>query len=86
MYTSHVVKTVNASEFKAKCLAILDEINRSGETLIITKRGRAVARLSPAAQGSARYPQSELIGTVEVVADIIEPPFSPESWEVEQDR
>lgn len=77
------MKTVGASEFKAKCLAILDEINRSGETLIITKRGRPVARLNPAAQGTSQYPQSELRGTVELLGDVVEPPLPPETWEAE---
>jgi prevent-host-death family protein len=42
------VRTISASEFKAKCLAILDEVSATGEEIVITKRGRAVAQLSPA--------------------------------------
>ncbi len=80
------MKTVSASEFKAKCLAMLDEINRSGETLMITKRGRPVARLSPAGEGTSRYPQSELAGSVEILGDVIEPPLAPEAWEAEMRR
>jgi prevent-host-death family protein len=40
-------RTIPASEFKARCLALLDEVARTGETLIVTKRGRPVARLGP---------------------------------------
>jgi prevent-host-death family protein len=37
--------TISATEFKAKCLAILDQVQSTGETVVITKRGRVVARL-----------------------------------------
>lgn len=41
-------RTVSASEFKAKCLSMLDEVAVTGEEIVITKRGRPVARLAPA--------------------------------------
>jgi prevent-host-death family protein len=37
--------TVTATEFKARCLAIIDQVHTTGETVIITKRGRVVAKL-----------------------------------------
>ena len=37
--------TVSATEFKAKCLAIIDRVHTTGETVVITKRGRVVAKL-----------------------------------------
>lgn len=39
---------INASAFKARCLRLLDEVSRTGEELVILKRGRPVARLVPA--------------------------------------
>jgi prevent-host-death family protein len=39
---------VSATEFKAKCLALLDEIEQSGGPITITRRGRPVAVLGPA--------------------------------------
>lgn len=41
------VWTVKASEFKAKCLKLMDEVAASGEELVITKHGRPVTRLVP---------------------------------------
>ena len=41
---------IAASEFKAKCLAILDRVHDRGESVTITKRGRMVARLVPAGE------------------------------------
>lgn len=40
-------RTIAASEFKAKCLALLDEVAETRETLVVTKRGKAVARVEP---------------------------------------
>ena len=45
-YASHM--KVAAAEFKAKCLAYLDEVREHGRAITITKRGRVVARLVPA--------------------------------------
>jgi prevent-host-death family protein len=39
--------TVGAGEFKAKCLALLDEVSESGRHVVITKRGRPVAEVVP---------------------------------------
>lgn len=40
-------RTIGAGEFKAKCLQLMDEVNRQGIELIITKRGQPVAKLVP---------------------------------------
>lgn len=39
--------TIKASEFKAKCLQLMNEVEESGDTIVITKNGRPVAQLSP---------------------------------------
>ena len=39
------MKTITATEFKAKCLQLLDEVQRSGQDLVISKRGKPVARV-----------------------------------------
>ncbi len=41
------IRTVKASEFKAKCLKLMDEVAESGETIVITKNGRPISRLMP---------------------------------------
>lgn len=77
------MKTIAASDFKARCLALLDEISDEGEELIILKRGVPVARVLPvvAAGGS---PQAKLRGTVIATDDLIDPPLPSDAWEVEQ--
>jgi len=39
---------ITASDFKARCLRLLDQVSRTGEELVILKRGRPVARVVPA--------------------------------------
>ena len=46
MQTGHM--TITATEFKAKCLSLIDEVQEQGSELIISKHGRTVARLVPA--------------------------------------
>ncbi len=41
------MRTIKASEFKARCLKLMDEVAESGEPIVITKNGRPVSRLVP---------------------------------------
>ncbi len=75
------METINASGFKARCLAILDRVQATGERVVILKRGRPVAELLPVSRTHAEYPQLELKGTVIVVGDIVEPAVLEEHWE-----
>ena len=72
---------INASDFKARCLAILDDVRDTGERVIILKRGRPVAELSRVTGDGERYPQSELEGTVVIVGDVVGPVFPEEHWD-----
>jgi len=76
------MKSIQASEFKAKSLAILDEVERTGESYTILKRGRPVAQLVPVVPREGGYPQDTLRGTVKILGDITEPVLPPEAWEV----
>ena len=66
------VRTIKASEFKARCLKLMDEIAASGAEIVITKNGRPVSRLVP----YRRKPKSLFgidRGRVEVLGDLDEP-------------
>lgn len=71
-------RTISAAEFKARCLALLDEVGESKETLVVTKRGRPVARLVAAERGRG----GSLRGSVEVRGDIVGP--LDERWDAER--
>ena len=75
------METINASDFKARCLAILDRVQETGERVVILKRGRPVAELSPVSRTEADYPQLELKGTVTVTGDIVGPAVPEEDWD-----
>jgi prevent-host-death family protein len=77
------MRSIRASELKAKCQAILDEVEKTGEPVTILKHGRPVAYLVPPALGQSEYPQRELFGTVEILGDVTEPVLPAKEWEVE---
>lgn len=61
-----------ASEFKAKCLSILDRVHDRGEAVTITKRGKVVARLVPAGDAEER-PWLRVRGTARWRGDPLAP-------------
>ena len=66
-------KTIKASEFKAKCLALMDEVARTGERVVITKNGEPVAELVPHTRKPKKNARGIWKGKVEIVGDIISP-------------
>ena len=66
-----VSMTITATEFKAKCLQLMDRVLRTNEPIVILKRGKEVARLVPPLPKKKAW--QELSGTVEVSADIVSP-------------
>ena len=70
---------MSASDFKARCLALLDRVAETGERIVVTKHGKAVAMLAPL--DADRKPQS-LRGSVTYLTDQDEDLFSTgEHWE-----
>ena len=65
-------RIIKASEFKAKCLAVLDEVERTRQSVVITKRGKPVAQLVPHTVPK-RNARGVLKGRMEIVGDIISP-------------
>jgi prevent-host-death family protein len=76
---------IGAGEFKAKCLAIIDEVNRSGQEVIITKRGKAVAKLTAFHEQPLDEIFGRLVGIGEIVGDpddLIKPVFPLEDYDM----
>jgi prevent-host-death family protein len=69
---AEMTKAIKASEFKAKCLALLDEVAASGNRLVITKNGKPVADVVPH-QSAKRSPLGLLKGRMVIKGDIISP-------------
>jgi len=74
---------VQASEFKAKCLALMDQVARTGETIIVTKNGRPVAELRPHLPPRAKSLIGLHKGKVDVRGDIVAP-LGASLWEAMQ--
>ncbi|HYY69607.1 MAG TPA: type II toxin-antitoxin system prevent-host-death family antitoxin [Terriglobales bacterium] len=68
-----------AGKFKAHCLAVLDEVQAKRETVVITKRGKPVAKLVPADE-KADDIFGFLKGRATITGDIISPILSLEEW------
>ena len=74
-------RVLSASEFKAKCLACLGEIEKFGEPITITRRGRPVAVLGPAKRTVLKSPRNSLAQKGKIVGDIVNTDTSG-LWEV----
>ncbi len=70
---------IQAGEFKARCLAILDEVAETGQQVIVTKRGKPVARLVPLDSP----PTGSLLGSVRYAEDTDDLLSADEVWDVE---
>ncbi len=76
------MKAMAAGKFKAKCLAVMDQVAESGEPVVITKHGKAIAKLVPADnKGDDIF--GYMAGKVKIVGDIVEPIIPLEDWENE---
>jgi prevent-host-death family protein len=74
------MRTIPAGRFKAQCLKLLDEVAETGETIVVTKRGKPVAKVEPVEE-----PPS-LRGSVVYLVDDDELLFSTgEVWDVERE-
>lgn len=73
-------KEITATQFKAHCLRLLDQVAETGETLVVTKHGRPVARVEPPSR------PDDLRGSVEFnLSDEELVNFSMGPWDVEQE-
>ncbi len=78
---------IPAGEFKAKCLKLVDQVRESGREIVITKRGKPVAKLVPLEplEPKERPPLFGCMkGSIEILGDIIGP--FHEEWELRDDE
>jgi prevent-host-death family protein len=73
------MKKIGAGAFKTNCLAIMDEVQKKRETVLITKRGKPVAKLVPVSDE-----KDDIFGFLEgkgfVTGDVVSPILSLEEW------
>lgn len=76
---------IGATEFKAKCLDLMDRVAERRETYVITKRGRPVAKLVPADPPVKKDIFGCMADRTEFVGDMEKPLWTEEQWK-ELDR
>lgn len=80
------MKKVAISEFKAKCLALLDEVAKTRQPLLVTRFGKPIAEVVPPSPEKARADWfGSMVGTMEIVGDIVSPVIDPDDFEVLRD-
>jgi antitoxin (DNA-binding transcriptional repressor) of toxin-antitoxin stability system len=79
------METVSVSLFKATCLARLDKVKRTGQSLLITRKGEPIAEVRPPAPPQApKEWLGSLSSTGRIVADIVSPAAAEDEWEVQR--
>jgi prevent-host-death family protein len=79
------MKEVAISEFKAKCLALLDQVQKTKKPIRVTRRGKPVAEVVPPSQKSSRDWMGSMKGRMEIVGDVVSPATDENDWEVLRD-
>jgi len=73
------MKTIPTGKFKAHCLAIMDEVQAERQAVVITKRGKPIAKLVPVEKEKDEI-FGFLKGKIKVTGDIVSPALTPEEW------
>jgi prevent-host-death family protein len=80
------MKQVAISEFKAKCLSLIDQVQKTKKPLCITRFGKPVAEVVPASpKAGAGDWIGSMKGTFEILGDIVSPADDEQDWEVLRD-
>lgn len=74
------MKTMPAGEFKARCLRVMDDVRKYRVPVVITKKGRPVAKLVPPDEPPTGV-FGCMAGTARIVGDVESPVLPPEAWE-----
>jgi prevent-host-death family protein len=76
---------IPATEFKARCLELMDRVSEKRETYVITKRGKPVAKLVPVEWKPGEPLFGRMRGMAEEVGDIVSPVVPADAWEILQE-
>jgi len=79
------MKEIAISEFKAKCLAILDQVQKTRQPIRITRRGRPIAEVGPPKPIDNRDWIGSMKSTSKILGDIISPASDESEWEALRD-
>jgi prevent-host-death family protein len=75
------MKLMRASVFKAKCLTVMNDVQSTGEPVIVTKRGKPVVKVVPAdTEDSDLF--GFMAGQFKIIGDIESPPVPLKQWKI----
>ena len=80
------MEQIAISKFKATCLAVLEEVRKTGKPVLVTRFGKPVATIEPPpapAQSGRRL--GTMAGSIKILGDIIGPTTDPQDWDVLRD-
>lgn len=78
--TTLTMRTIPAARFKAQCLKVMEEVRSKHRPVLITKRGKPLAKLVPPDEAPDEIFGS-LSGKIEILGDIVSPITPIEDWE-----
>jgi prevent-host-death family protein len=80
------MEEIPISEFKAKCLALLEQVRRTKKPICITRHGKPVAEVVPPSPVQDREAWlRSMKGSIKILGDIISPADDESDWEVLRD-
>jgi prevent-host-death family protein len=73
--------TIAISEFKATCLKVLDQVKRTGKSVVVTRRGEPIALVSPPPPARRGTWLGKLHASATITGDVISPAVELDVWE-----
>ena len=80
-----VMGEITISEFKAKCLALIDQVQKTKKPLVITRFGKPVAEVIPPSPKPTADWMGSMKDEMKILGDIVSPATDESEWEVLRD-
>ena len=79
------MEEIAISKFKATCLAVLERVRKTGQPILVTRFGQAIAEINPPGGTKRIIRMGGGIGTMEILGDIVGPTGDISEWEAAHD-
>jgi prevent-host-death family protein len=79
------MEEISISEFKAKCLALLERVRRTKQPILVTRFGKPIAEVVPPSPATPGTWLGSMADVIEIVGDIVSPVIEEGDWEALRD-
>ncbi len=79
------MEEISISEFKAKCLALLERVRRTKQPILVTRFGKPVAEVVPPSPAERETWLGSMADVIEIVGDVVSPVIEQGDWEALRD-